>query len=167
VESCLPDYWCALILWRGTVSSCFFLFVCVLVCFHLGVWKHRSSQMLTSMWHLRVNFYPFFSCSERNSKTEKKTRTFSFSSCLPSGSTSESIQEILVPGTSRQPHYLRNTTSKFPGNRNVRNQKLFTISYLSVRIDPELAFRPKREQHPHPSLTEWWWWGFFFSLVFI
>lgn len=75
LESHLCDYCGALILWRGAASSYFFLF------FHvswfastLGVRKHGSPQMLISMWHLRVNLYNLFSCSERNSKTGSKKR---------------------------------------------------------------------------------------------
>lgn len=127
LESYLPAYFCTLTLWRGTASSFIFLGF-VLVWFHLGIWKHGSPQMLKCLWHLRVNF---FNCSERKSKTgkKKKKRAFSFSSCLPSDSTWQSLEEVFIPGAARQSCCLRNTATEFSRKgEDKRSEAIWNIS---------------------------------------
>lgn len=117
LESCLPDYCCALILWRGTASSCFFFFF-LYVCWFASSFESKNMEalkcsLICGTWE---SICIISSVVLKETAKQKKKRTFSFSSCLPSGSTSESLEEVLVPGAARQPCYLRNTTNEFPGN---------------------------------------------------
>lgn len=126
----------------------FLFFVCVLVCFHPGVWKHGNSQMLISMWHLRVNLYNFFQGFWKKWQNRKRKTTFSFSSCLPSGSTSESLEGVLVPGAERQHHYLRNTTTEFPRNGEDKKSEAICNTLLFSENRPRTCLQTQKRATP-------------------
>lgn len=163
LESCLPYYYCCtIILWRVSPLFCF---VCVLVFFHLGVWKCGRSQMFISMWHQRANLYHFSSCSKRNCKTggKKDFLLFFLSSLwvylriLGRGFSPRDCQSAMLP----EKHHHRVPRRK--------DQKLFAVSYLSVRTDQNLPSDPKESNtltHLELNNDDDGFLRLFFSLVF-